>query len=85
MAAAGAALGLPADLAMRFARGTVEGAGELLTREPETPAAQLRQNVTSPAGTTAAALKVLQSPEGLALLMRQAIAAAHKRAGELAG
>jgi pyrroline-5-carboxylate reductase len=85
MAAAGAALGLPPDLAMRFARGTVEGAGELLAREPETPAAQLRQNVTSPAGTTAAALKVLQSPEGLELLMRQAIAAAHKRAGELAG
>ncbi len=56
MAEAGAALGLPADLAMRFARGTVEGAGELLAREPAIAAAQLRQNVTSPAGTTAAAL-----------------------------
>src|SRR5579872_1516693 len=85
MAAAGEALGLPSDLAMRFARGTVEGAGELLAREPETPAAQLRQNVTSPAGTTAAALKVLQSPDGLDRLVREAIAAAHKRAGELAG
>jgi pyrroline-5-carboxylate reductase len=85
MAAAGAALGLPPDLAMRFARGTVEGAGELLARDADVPAAQLRQNVTSPGGTTAAALKVLQSPEGLGPLIEQAIAAAHKRAGELAG
>jgi pyrroline-5-carboxylate reductase len=85
MAAAGAALGLPADLAMRFARGTVEGAGELLAREPAAPAAQLRQNVTSPGGTTAAALGVLQAPDGLEALMRNAIAAAHKRARELAG
>lgn len=85
MAAAGAALGLPADLAMRCARGTVEGAGELLAREPAIPAAQLRQNVTSPGGTTAAALSVLQAPDGLEALMRKAIAAAHKRAGELAG
>jgi pyrroline-5-carboxylate reductase len=85
MAAAGAALGLPADLAMRFARGTVEGAGELLAREPAVSAAQLRQNVTSPGGTTAAALAALQAPDGLEALMRRAIAAAHKRAGELAG
>ena len=85
MAAAGAALGLPADIAMRFARGTVEGAGELLAREPAVSAAQLRRNVTSPGGTTAAALAVLQSAEGLELLIKKAIAAAHKRAGELAG
>jgi pyrroline-5-carboxylate reductase len=85
MAEAGAALGLPADLAMRFARGTVEGAGELLAREPGVSAAQLRQNVTSPAGTTAAALAVLQGADGLAALMQKAIAAAHRRAGELAG
>src|SRR5579883_2566426 len=85
MAAAGAALGLPADLAMRFARGTVEGAGELLARAPDVSAAQLRQNVTSPGGTTAAALTVLQSPDGLEALMKKAIAAACKRAGELAG
>src|SRR5579863_2386533 len=85
LAEAGAALGLPADLAMRFARGTVEGAGELMAREPGVPAAQLRQNVTSPAGTTAAALAVLQASDGLAPLMRRAVAAAHKRAGELAG
>jgi pyrroline-5-carboxylate reductase len=70
---------------MRFARGTVEGAGELLAREPGTPAAELRRNVTSPAGTTAAALVVLQGADGLGPLMKKAIAAAHKRAGELAG
>ena len=85
MAAAGAAIGLPADLAMRFARGTVEGAGELLAREPDVPAAQLRQNVTSPGGTTAAALAFLQASDGLEALMRKAISAAHRRAGELAG
>jgi pyrroline-5-carboxylate reductase len=85
MAEAGAALGLPTDLAMRFARATVEGAGELMHREPETSAGQLRENVTSPGGTTAAALAVLRAPDGLAPLMRRAIAAAHKRAGELAG
>jgi pyrroline-5-carboxylate reductase len=85
LAEAGAALGLPADLAMRFARGTVEGAGELMVREPAVSAAQLRQNVTSPAGTTAAALAVLQAGDGLNALMRRAVAAAHKRAAELAG
>jgi pyrroline-5-carboxylate reductase len=85
LAEAGAALGLPADLAMRLARATVEGAGELMHREPETPAAKLRENVTSPGGTTAAALAVLRAPDGLAALMRNAVAAAHKRAGELAG
>jgi len=85
LAEAGAALGLPQDLAMRFARGTVEGAGELMVREPSVPAARLRQNVTSPGGTTAAALAVLQSRDGLAALMGRAVAAAHRRAGELAG
>ena len=45
---------------MRLARATVEGAGELMAREPAIPAATLRQNVTSPGGTTAAALGVLQ-------------------------
>jgi pyrroline-5-carboxylate reductase len=85
MAEAGAALGLPDELAMRFARGTVEGAGALLAGEPNVPAAQLRKNVTSPGGTTAAALTVLQGADGLGRLMGEAIAAAHKRAGELAG
>jgi pyrroline-5-carboxylate reductase len=85
MAKAGEALGLPADVAMRLARATVEGAGELLYREPEVTAARLRENVTSPAGTTAAALAVLKAPEGLDKLMTRAAAAAHRRAGELAG
>jgi pyrroline-5-carboxylate reductase len=85
MAAAGTALGLPAEIAMRFARGTVEGAGELLAQSPDVAASVLRQNVTSPGGTTAAALAVLQSSEGLNALMGKAIAAAHKRAAELSG
>lgn len=65
LAAAGAAAGLPADLASRMARATVEGAGELMTRDPGSAPAQLRENVTSPGGTTAAALSVLMRPEGL--------------------
>jgi pyrroline-5-carboxylate reductase len=85
LAEAGAALGLAEDVAMRLARATIEGAGELLHREPEVAAARLRENVTSPGGTTAAALAVLRAPDGLAALMRRAVAAAHKRAGELAG
>jgi pyrroline-5-carboxylate reductase len=84
MAEAGAALGLPQEIAERFARATVEGAGELMFRESETPASRLRENVTSPGGTTAAALAVLTGAGGLAPLMRRAIAAAHRRAGELA-
>jgi pyrroline-5-carboxylate reductase len=83
MAKAGEAVGLPADLAMRLARATVEGAGELMAREPSTPAAILRQNVTSPGGTTAAALGVLQG--GLDALMARAVAAARDRARELGG
>ena len=85
MSRAGEAVGLPADLAMRLARATVEGAGELLHREPEVTAAQLRVNVTSPGGTTAAALAVLQAPDGLDALMVRAATAAHRRARELAG
>jgi pyrroline-5-carboxylate reductase len=85
MAKAGEAVGLPADLAMRLARATVEGAGELLHREPEVSAAQLRINVTSPAGTTAAALEKLWAADGLVALMTRAATAAHRRAGELAG
>lgn len=85
MAAAGARIGLPPDLALRLARATVEGAGELLFREPGTEAATLRRNVTSPGGTTAAALEVLMAQDGLAPLMERAIAAAARRAGELSG
>src|SRR5690606_27628266 len=85
MAAAGAAAGLPADLAMRLARATVEGAGELLAQSPLT-AETLRSNVTSPGGTTAAALEVLMRPKsGLTDLMTEAIAAARRRAEELSG
>jgi pyrroline-5-carboxylate reductase len=84
MAAAGKAVGLPADVAERLARATVEGAGEMLFRSPLSPAT-LRQNVTSPAGTTAAALEVLMAADGLGPLMEKAVAAAKRRAGELSG
>ena len=64
LARAGVAAGLPAELAARLARETVAGSGELLHRSP-LDAATLRQNVTSPGGTTAAALDVLMAADGL--------------------
>jgi pyrroline-5-carboxylate reductase len=85
MAAAGVKQGLEPELAMRLARATVEGSGELLFQDSATPAAVLRQNVTSPGGTTAAALDVLMSETGLAPLMDRAISAARKRAQALSG
>ena len=84
LAQAGVAAGLPADLAQKLARETVAGSGELLHRSP-LDAAVLRENVTSPGGTTAAALGVLMSQSGLAPLMRTAVAAATARSRELAG
>jgi pyrroline-5-carboxylate reductase len=84
LAKAGAAAGLPADLAMKLARDTVSGSGELLRRSPLDPA-MLRQNVTSPGGTTAAALEVLMSKEGLEPLMKWAVEAAAQRSRDLAG
>lgn len=84
MAQAGAAAGLPAPLAEKLARETVAGSGELLHRST-LPAATLRQNVTSPGGTTAAALDVLMGNGGLAPLMTRAVAAATRRGKELAG
>lgn len=84
LARAGQKAGLPADLAARLARATVAGSGELLYRS-SVEAAVLRQNVTSPGGTTAAALDVLMAPDGLDPLMERAIAAATKRSRELAG
>jgi pyrroline-5-carboxylate reductase len=84
LAEAGAAAGLPADVAMRLARAMVIGAGELLARS-DLPAASLRENVTSPGGTTAAALEVLMREPGLAALMREAVAAAKRRGEELSG
>jgi pyrroline-5-carboxylate reductase len=84
LARAGEKAGLPTELAARLARVTVAGAGELLHRS-STDAAVLRQNVTSPGGTTAAALGVLMAPDGLDPLMERAIAAATKRGRELGG
>ena len=84
LAEAGAAAGLPVDLAAQLARATVAGSGELLHRSEE-PADQLRKNVTSPKGTTEAALKVLMATPGLKELMVEAIAAAAARSRELAG
>ncbi|MGE0734157.1 MAG: pyrroline-5-carboxylate reductase [Alphaproteobacteria bacterium] len=83
MAEAGREAGLPADLAMCLARATVSGAGELL-RQSDEAAAQLRKNVTSPGGTTEAALKVLMAPDGVLPLYIKAIAAATRRGRELA-
>jgi pyrroline-5-carboxylate reductase len=84
MAAAGIKAGLPEDLATRLARATVSGAGELLRRSNET-SAQLRKNVTSPGGTTQAALDVLMAPGGVPELLTKAVAAAKRRGQELAG
>ena len=85
LAAAAERLGLPAELSMSLARGTVEGAAELMAHESATSPATLRQNVTSPGGTTAAALAVLQNAQGLEDLMICATAAARARAAEMAG
>ena len=84
MARAGCAAGLPPALAQALARVTVAGSGELLHRSP-LDASTLRQNVTSPGGTTAAALEVLMAKDGLQELMSKAIAEATKRSRELAG
>jgi len=81
---AGIANGLPAELAARLARATVAGAGALLDASSEPPAT-LRQNVTSPGGTTAEALKILMAEQAWPALMVQAIAAATRRSRELAG
>lgn len=84
LAQAGAAAGLPAHLAMKLARETVAGSGELLNQSP-LEATTLRENVTSPGGTTAAALALLMGEHGLAELMEKAVAAATARSRELAG
>ncbi len=83
LAAAGEKVGLAPDLAMRLARATVSGAGELM-RLSGRPAATLRQDVTSPKGTTHAALQVLMAADGMQPLFDRAIAAATKRSRELA-
>ena len=85
LAKAGERLGLPPDLAARLGRATVEGAGELMHRNPAVAPATLRENVTSPGGTTAAALAVLMADGALESLLARAAEAAHRRARELAG
>jgi pyrroline-5-carboxylate reductase len=83
LAKAGITAGLPVELAMRLARATVSGAGELARLSSE-PAEVLRQNVTSPGGTTRAALDVLMALDGLEALMTKAVAAAAARSQALA-
>ena len=83
LAAAAEASNLPPDLALRLARSTVAGSGELARLSAESPA-QLRENVTSPGGTTRAALDVLMAKDGLASLIKRAVAAAAQRSRELA-
>lgn len=82
LAEAGRKAGLPADLAMRLARETVSGAGELLHQSPD-DASTLRKNVTSPGGTTAAALSVLMADDAMQPLFDRAVEAARARAVEL--
>jgi len=79
---AGMAEGLPRAQAEKFARATVSGAGALLAAD-KSPAAALREAVTSPGGTTAAALAVLMADDGLTALVKRAAHAARKRAEEL--
>ena len=84
LAEAGIKAGLAPELAQKLARCTVAGSGELLHRS-DLAADTLRQNVTSPGGTTFAALQVLMAEnDGLAKLMREAVAAATRRSRELA-
>jgi pyrroline-5-carboxylate reductase len=82
LAEAAEAEGLPRALAQKLARATVAGSGALLDVDPST-AEILRRNVTSPGGTTEAALEVLLAKDGLSTLMRRAVKAAHRRAREL--
>ena len=82
LAVAGVAAGLPHDLAETLARLTVTGAGALLASSHLSPS-QLRENVTSPGGTTEAALKILMGPDGLRNLMTKAVRSAAERSREL--
>lgn len=84
LAEAGRQAGLDAELARKLADATVSGAGELLRQSGQDPAT-LRKNVTSPGGTTAAALAVLMANDGLQPLLTKAVAAATGRGRELAG
>jgi len=83
LARAGVASGLPAELAWPLARGTIAGSGALAAQSDQ-PAEVLRQNVTSPGGTTQAALAVLMAEDGIQALFDRAIAAGARRSRELA-
>jgi pyrroline-5-carboxylate reductase len=83
LARAGEAEGLPRALALQLARSTVAGSGELARISEESPT-QLRENVTSPGGTTRAALDVLMAADGLGPLIKRAVAAAAVRSRDLA-
>lgn len=82
LAAAGVAAGLPKDLAERLARLTLTGAGALLASSPLSPS-ELRRNVTSPGGTTEAAMEILMGPDGLRNLMTAAVQSAVARSRRL--
>jgi pyrroline-5-carboxylate reductase len=82
LAAAGIAAGLPEDLAEQLARRTVTGAAALLANSPLSPQ-QLRHNVTSPGGTTEAAMEILLGPSGLRDLMTAAVVSATARSRSL--
>jgi pyrroline-5-carboxylate reductase len=84
LAEAGEAAGLPVQLARNLAEATISGSGELM-RQSELSPSQLRRNVTSPNGTTQAALEVLMADDGFPHLLRKAVDAATKRSRELAG
>ena len=85
LAAAGEVIGLPRDVAARLARATVEGSGEFMAAQPDISPDAMREAVTSPGGTTAAALEILRGRDGLGPLLAKAVAVAKRRAGELAG
>jgi pyrroline-5-carboxylate reductase len=84
LAEAGVAAGLPKALAQRLARVTVAGSGELIAQSTE-DVATLRQNVSSPGGTTLEALKVLMATDGIQAIFTRALAAASRRSKELSG
>jgi pyrroline-5-carboxylate reductase len=85
MAEAAVARGLPADTARVLAAQTLAGAGQLVAAEATPDLARMRAEVTSPGGTTAAALDVLMADDGLGPLMVEAVDAARKRAVALSG
>ncbi|MFN3523510.1 MAG: pyrroline-5-carboxylate reductase [Phenylobacterium sp.] len=82
--AAGVAAGLTAEASAELVRSTMAGAAALMAQSPDAPP-ELRRQVTSPGGTTQAALDVLMGEQGLAQLLRHAVAAAARRSKELGG